>query len=63
MKANDYIDVDPEQWYVIDTTKRWIKLKCCDCGLVHDIYINVLDHKHIAFNIVGEGEENAGKNH
>lgn len=48
---NEYIDFQPDTAYTIDPKETWIRLACCDCGLVHDIIIEVLPDKKVCFTL------------
>lgn len=51
----EYIDFDPDVAYTIDPKETWIRLACCDCGLVHDIILEIVGDK-IRFTL-GTNEE------
>jgi len=42
---SDYIDFDPNKSYLIDPKETWLRLACCDCGLVHDIVFEIIGDK------------------
>jgi len=46
------IEFEDGKAYVIDPDETFIRMACCDCGLVHDITIVILpDCKQIAFTL------------
>lgn len=48
---DEYMDFQPDTAYTIDPKETWIRLACCDCGLVHDIIIEVLPKGKISFTL------------
>jgi len=62
MTQEDYIDFTPDEEYEVPISKNGapsIRLACCDCSLVHDIYLKVkgIFGRRIIFSLEQNPEE------
>ena len=42
---DDYIEFDEEKSYIVDPDESWLRLACCSCNLVHDIFLEIVEDK------------------
>jgi len=42
------INIKENKWYWVDNT---INLKCCDCGLIHEVEFSVKEYKDKKFKV------------
>lgn len=57
LEMEDYIDFEEDKAYEIDPKEAFIRLACCHCGLVHDIFLEVRDLDTLRFTLQVNEEE------
>jgi hypothetical protein len=55
--SNEPIEFEDGKAYVIDPSDTFIQLICCDCGLVHDISLEILEDGRLAFKLERNDEK------
>ena len=54
---SDPIIFEDGETYLIKPKQVLVRLVCCDCGLVHDVTLNILDDEVLAFRLERNEQE------